>query len=141
MAYTFTDHYRTVRLFLRVNAVLIGLGLGLLLLFYPQDWLTAAGISLGSAWTARLGGGALIGLGICLLSASTEVDLRPAALLAAVISNAAIAISLLIAYFEGALNTLHPVGAVGILAVFTLCLLTAVLPIPYLRLQSHRSRL
>ncbi len=132
MAYTFTDHYRTVRLFLRVNAVIIGLGLGLLLLIYPRDWLITAGIALGSAWTARLGGSALIGLGIGLLSASVEVDLHPAPLLAATISNGAISISLLIAYFEGEMEALHPLGAAGLLVVFVICLLTAVLSVPYI---------
>ena len=49
MAYTFTDHYRAARLCLRVDAVLIGLGLGLLLLAYPRDLFAEAGITLGSA--------------------------------------------------------------------------------------------
>ena len=117
MAYTFTDHYRPARLCLRVNAILIGLGLGLLLLVYPRELFVAAGVTLGSAWTARIGGGALIGLGIGLLAASMERDLHPAWLLAAIVGNGAIAISLLIAYFEGEMATLHPIGHLrGLLA-------------------------
>lgn len=137
MAYTFTDHYRTVRLFLRLNGIFVGLALGLLLLIYPRDWLSAAGIALGSAWTARIGGSALIGLGIGLLSASGESDLRPATLLAAMISNGAIAVSLLIAYVGGEMDSLHPLGALVLLLVFIICLLTAVLPIPYLRARTE----
>ena len=132
MAYTFIDHYRTVRLFLRLNAVLIGLGLGLLLLIGPRDWLMAAGIALDSAWTARIGGSALIGLGIGLLSASVEADLHPASLLAATISNGAISVSLLIAYFQGEMEALPPLGAAALLVVFVVCLLTAVLSAPYI---------
>lgn len=138
MAYTFTDHYRAARLLLRANAVLIGLGLGLLLLIYPRDLLAAAGITLGSAWTARIGGSALIGLGIGLLSAAAQSDLQPASLLAATISNAAVSISLLIAYFEGEMEALHPLGAAGLLAIFFICLLTAVLSAPYIRRKGRQ---
>ena len=138
MAYTFTDHYRAPRLLLRVNAVLIGLGLGLLLLIYPRDLLVAAGITLGSAWTARIGGSALIGLGIGLLSAAAESDLQPASLLVATISNGAISISLLVAYFEGDMDALHPLGAAGLLVIFVVCLLTAVLSAPYIRRKARQ---
>ena len=138
MAYTFNDHYRVARLLLRVNAVLVGLGLGLLLLIYPYDLLVATGITPGSAWTARIGGGALIGLGIGLLSASTESDLQPAALLAATISNGAISLSLLVAYFEGDMEALHPLGGAGLLVIFIICLLTAVLSAPYIRRKTRR---
>ena len=133
MAYTFTDHYRAARLCLRVNAVLIGLGLGLLLLIYPRDLFMTAGITLGSAWTARIGGSALIGLGIGQLSAAAASDLPPAPLFATVICNGAIAISLLIAYFDGEMAALHPLGIAGLLLIFVVCLLTAVLSAPHIR--------
>ena len=133
MAYTFNDHYRAARLLLRVNAVTIGLGLGALLLVYPRDLLELAGITLGPAWAARIGGSALIGMGIGLLSAAAQSELQPAVLLAALISNGAIAISLLIAYFEGDMDALHPVGAGGLLVIFIICLLTAVLSVPFIR--------
>ena len=133
MAYTFTDHYRAARLCLRINAVLIGLGLGLLLLIYPSDLFTTAGITLGSAWTARIGGSALIGLGIGQLSAAATADLPPAPLFATVICNSAIAFSLLIAYFEGEMAELHPLGIAGLLIIFVVCLLTAVLSAPHIR--------
>ncbi len=133
MAYTFNDHYRAARLLLRVNGVIIGLGLGALLLVYPRDLLEAAGVTLGSAWAARIGGSALIGQGIGLLSAAAQSELRPAVLLAALISNGAISISLLISYLEGDMDALHPVGAGGLLVIFIICLLTAVLSVPYIR--------
>lgn len=138
MAYTFTDHYRAARLCLRVDAVLIGLGLGLLLLAYPRDLFAEAGITLGSAWTARVGGGALIGLGIGLLAASMESDLHPAWLLAAVAGNGAISISLLIAYFEGEMAALHPVGAGVLLIVFVVCILTVAMSAPHIRRRASQ---
>lgn len=139
MAYTFTDHYRAARLCLRANALLIGLGLGLLLLIYPRELLLTAGVTLGSAWTARIGGGALIGLGIGLMSASTEPDLPRASLVAATISNGAISISLLLAYLGGEMEGLHPLGTAGLLLIFVVCLLTAVLSAPYIRRTSRQS--
>lgn len=138
MAYTFTDHYRAARLCLRVDAVLIGLGLGLLLLAYPRDLFADAGITLGSAWTARVGGGALIGLGIGLLAASMESDLHPAWLLAAVAGNGAISISLLIAYFEGEMAELHPIGAGVLVVVFMVCILTVALSAPHIRRRASQ---
>lgn len=139
MAYTFTDHYRPARFCLRVNAVLIGLGLGLLLLVYPRDLFVAAGVTLGSAWTARIGGGALIGLGIGLLAASMERDLHPAWLLAAIVGNGAIAISLLIAYLEGEMAALHPIGAGVLLVIFVVCLLTVALSAPHIRSRAGQT--
>ena len=133
MAYTFTDHFRAARLCLRVNAVLIGLGLGLLLLIYPRDLFLTAGITLGSAWTARIGGGALIGLGIGQLAASMEGELRQTSLLAAIVSNGAITISLLLSYFEGEMKGLHPVGSGILVLIFVICLLTVVLSAPHIR--------
>ncbi len=133
MAYTFTDHFRAARLCLRVNAVLIGLGLGLLLLIYPRDLFLTAGITLGSAWTARIGGGALIGLGIGQLAAAMERELRQTSLLAAIVSNGAIAISLLLSYIEGEMTGLHPVGAGILVVIFVICLLTVVLSAPHIR--------
>lgn len=138
MAYTFTDHYRAARLCLRVDAVLIGLGLGLLLLAYPRDLFAEAGITLGSAWTARVGGGALIGLGIGLLAASMESDLHPAWLLAAIAGNSAISISLLIAYFEGEMAALHPIGAGVLVIVFVVCILTVALSAPHIRRRASQ---
>lgn len=138
MAYTFTDHYRWARLCLRIHGMLIGIGLGLLLLVHPRDLLVSAGVAVGSEWTARVGGGALIGLGIGLLSASMERDLHPASLLGATISSSAISVSLLAAYLGGEMEGLHPVGAAGLLVIFVVCTLTAVLSAPFVRRRTGR---
>ena len=51
---------------------------------------------------------------------------------------ARISISLLIAYFEGDMDALHPVGAGALLVVFIICLLTAVLSIPFLNRKAKQ---
>ena len=134
MAYTFTDHYRPLRMMLRVDGVVIGLGLGVLMLIYPVDLLMDLGFAAGSpSWPARLAGSSLIGLGIGLIIAASEPELRAASLMAAMISNALIAVSLLMAYFQGELADLSAWGFLLLMLLFVISLIMAVLPIPYMR--------
>lgn len=134
MAYTFTDHYRAVRIILRIDGLVVGVGLGTLLLIYPTQLFTALGFAVSTiSWPARIGGSSLLGLGIGLIVASSEPELRVASLLAATFSNGLIALSLFIAYFQGEFAGLSPWGVLILLFVFVICLLTTVLPIPYVR--------
>jgi hypothetical protein len=134
MAYTFTDHYRTVRMILRVDGLVVGVGLGMLLLIYPVDLLSELGFAAsGPAWAARVGGSGLMGLGIGLIAAAHEPELRAASLLAAMVSNGLLALSLLFAYFQGELAELSAWGFLLLILLFVICLLTTVLPIPYVR--------
>lgn len=138
MAYTFTDHYRPVRIILRLNGILIGGGLGLTLLLYPAALLSNLGFATDVAWTTRIGGAALLGLGLDLLFASSEPEPPFSSLLSAMLSNGLIAISLLIAYFQNELTPSTGPGYALLIGIFVLALLTAVLPIPYVRTESHR---
>jgi hypothetical protein len=134
MAYTFTDHYRAVRIVLRIDGLIVGAGLGTVLLVYPAGLLSDLGFTLsGPAWAARLGGSSLVGLGIGLIAAASERELRMAPLLAAMISNGLMAISLFFAYFQGELADLSAWGILLLILIFVICLLTTVLPIPYVR--------
>jgi hypothetical protein len=133
MAYTFIDHYRPIRTMLRVNALVIGLGLGLVLLLHPVDLLLVLGFGMGSPLLSRLAGSALLGLGIGQLLAAAEADLRAGTLVAASLSNGLVAASLFVAYLSGELNGLTGWGYLVLILLFGVCLLTAVLPIPYLR--------
>jgi hypothetical protein len=134
MAYTFTDHYRAVRIILRVDGLVVGIGLGTLLLIYPVEMLSDLGFAAsGPAWTARVGGSSLLGLGIGLIAAASERELRAASLLAAMVSNGLIALSLLLAYLQGELADLSLWGFLLLILLFIICLLTTVLPIPYVR--------
>jgi hypothetical protein len=133
MAYTFVDHYRPIRTLLRVDAVVVGLGLGLILLLYPVGMFAALGFAADAPLMARLAGSALLGLGVELLLAAAEADLRAGTLVSAIVSNGLLAASLFIAYLNGSLAGLTPWGYLVLLLLFVVCLLTAVLPIPFLR--------
>ncbi len=133
MAYTFIDHYRPIRTMLRVDGLVVGLGLGLLLLLHPVALLDALGLDAGSPLMSRLAGSALVGLGVGLLLAAAEADLAAGTLVAAIISNGLLAASLFVAYLAGDLSQLTLWGYLLLLLLFVVCLLSAVLPIPYLR--------
>jgi hypothetical protein len=138
MAYSFNDHFRPLRMILRLNGLLVGLGLGVLLLIYPDTWLAEWGFSLeGPAWPSRLAGASLIGLGTGLLVASREPYLRPPALVSVVLANALIAVVLLVAYLQRELATLILPGRLALVVIFSVCLLSVVVPIPYFRGESR----
>ena len=88
---------------------------------------------MGSPLLSRLAGSALLGLGIGQLLAAAEADLRAGTLVAASVSNGLVAASLFVAYLSGELNGLTGWGYLVLILLFGVCLLTAVLPIPYLR--------
>lgn len=133
MAYTFVDHYRPIRTILRVDALLVGVGLGLLLLLYPVDLLTALGFDAVAPLMARLAGSALLGQGLGLLLDAAEVELNAGTLVSTIISNGLLATTLFVAYINNDLAHLTLWGNLLLLVIFVTCLLTAVLPIPYLR--------
>ncbi|HRJ41343.1 MAG: hypothetical protein KJZ86_17835 [Caldilineaceae bacterium] len=133
MAYTFIDHYRPIRIMLRIDALVVGLGLGILLLFHPLDMLAHLGLAADPPLMSRLAGSALLGLGIGLLLAAGEIDLRAGTLVAAIVSNGLLAATLFLTYLSGELSGLTTWGYLALILLFVVCLLTAVLPIPYLR--------
>ncbi|MGB5051928.1 MAG: hypothetical protein WBO46_23475 [Caldilineaceae bacterium] len=133
MAYTFVDHYRPIRTILRVDALVVGLGLGLVLFLHPVDLLVTLGFEPGTPLFSRLAGSALVGLGLGQLLAAAETELRAGTLVAAILSNGLLAASLFIAYLSGGLSRLTAWGYLILILLFGVCLLSAVLPIPYLR--------
>ncbi len=134
MAYTFTDHYRAVRTVLRMDGLLVGVGLGTLLLIYPTQWFAALGFAVdGATWAIRMGGGGLVGLGVGLIMASSERELRIGSLMAAIVGNGAMAGAILVSYLRSDLADLTAWGQALLLIFFVICLLSTVLPIPYVR--------
>ena len=133
MAHTFVDHYRPIRAMLRVNGLDVGVGLGLLLLLYPINLLNTFGFDVGPPLMARLAGSALLGQGLGLLLAAADVELNPGTLVSTIISNGLLAITFFVTYLNGSFSHLTPLGKLLLLTLFVICLLTAVLPIPYLR--------
>lgn len=133
MAYTFTDHYRAVRWVLRADALVVGLGVGTVLLVQPAWMLQWLGVHTGTApWVGRIGGSVLWGLALGMLAAAGESEVRRPMLLAAAVSNGLMVVSLLAAYLQPAFLDLTWWGTFFLLVVFATCLLTTVLPLPYL---------
>ncbi len=136
MAYTLTDQFRPLRLAMRLNGIVIGLGLGFLLLLTPRITLVAWGIFTGPAfWPLRMAGGVLFGLGVLfLLSASQEVN-NPPLLLAMLIINTLLAVVLLIAYLQQEFAHLALGGRFLLILIFAFCLAGALAPLRYLRTE------
>ena len=121
---------------MRINGVIVGFSLGLLLLWAPR-WLTA---SLSSdagneVWAIRLAGAALIGLGFFFVMASGERIIHPHILVPLIVTNALIAGVLLLTYLQGEWRTLSFVADVILVGLVALCLTGAVLPVRYLRAE------
>ncbi len=134
MAYTFTDPYRPVRFLLRIDGLLLGVGLGPVLFLQPASWLARLGLEQpGPLWSARIGGAALIGVGLGLLVAAGEQEMRMASLLTAMVSNGLIALALFLSYLAGELAGLNGWGVFAVTSIFAISLAMAVAPIPFLR--------
>lgn len=136
MAYTLTDQFRPLRLAMRLNGVVIGLGLGLLLLLTPHTTLITWGIFTGPVfWPLRMAGGVLIGLGVLfVLSASQEIN-NPPLLLTMLIVNTLLAVVLLIAYLQQEFTHLTLGGRFLLILIFVFCLAGALAPLRYLRTE------
>lgn len=136
MAYTLTDHFRPLRLIMRINGLTIGILLGLLLLLAPRgvlsDWGLLAG---GYGWPFRLAGAALIALGLFLLLLASGDMIGLSLLLTLTGTNALFALVLLVAYLQQELIHLNGLGRILLIVVFILCLAGAVTPLRYLRAE------
>lgn len=134
MAYTLGDPFRPLRLVLRINGVVIGLGVGLGLLLTPGSWLTEWGIGAnGLHWPLRLAGASQIGVGLFFLLAAQQDYLSRLPLFAALVTNALWAMILLSAYLRRELLIGPLFGQILFVLIFLLCLLGAVMPLRYLR--------
>jgi hypothetical protein len=141
MAYSFNDHYRPLRIILRLSGMVVGVGLGTFLLISPAHLLAEWGLAPdGPAWPARLAGASLLGLGVGLLAAAREPHLHPASLITVVFSNALIALVLFVSYLQQELARLVLPGRLLLVFVFSICLISVIVPIPYFR-GEHRSGL
>jgi hypothetical protein len=139
MAYSFTDVYRPLRTVLRLNGLVIGLGLGLLLFVTPRSTLQGWGVlAVGPVWPARLAGALLITLGVFWLLAASEDVIGSTALITTMLGHGLIAIVLLMAYLQRDLGDLSLPGLLLLGVIFILCLVGALLPLRYLRADYRR---
>lgn len=134
MAYTLGDPFRSLRLLLRTNGVLIGLVLGICLLTAPKSWLVGWGIyTSGALWPLRFAGASQLGLGLFFVLMAGQDYLSRLMLISTVIANSVLALVLLTAYLQQELTALSPVGQVLFVLVFLLYLTGAVIPLRYVR--------
>ncbi|MCC6167899.1 MAG: hypothetical protein IT329_11785 [Caldilineaceae bacterium] len=136
MAYSLNDLYYGLRLVMRANGLLIGLLLGGAILIFPRATLSAAGVSPEAAlWPGRMAGALLVALGLNLLIAAQERIVSSAGMVSMVVANALAAIVLLLAYLNQEFSGLDRLGQVGLVLIFILCLISAVVPLRYLRTE------
>lgn len=138
MAYSFIDLYRPLRFALRVQGSTTGLGLGTLLALTPQPALAQWGIyTAPEIWPIRLVGIQLITMGLIFLNLAKEPFIRTAYLFAITFGNSAIAIVLLFAYFRQEFVQVSNLGQWGLVLIIFLCLIGAVVPLRYLRVEDR----
>ncbi|MGL4650704.1 MAG: hypothetical protein ACRC1H_14950 [Caldilineaceae bacterium] len=132
MAYSLGDPYRSLRLVLRTNGVLLGLLPGMALLLAGSRLPTALGFAAGGPLLPyRLAGAAFVAIGIFLLGAAARPDVDRAALLGCITFHALVALALLLGYLGGDLVVANFLALIVLLVVFLLCLLGALAPLRY----------
>jgi hypothetical protein len=134
LAYSLNDLYSGLRAVMRVNGLVLGFGIGLLLLIFPRVLLLAAGLYSGEVlWPHRLVGGLLLAHGVTLLMSAQERIVSTAGMVVMLIANALIAIVLLVSYLRGEFAGMGLFGQIILVLVFLLCLISAIVPVRYLR--------
>ena len=134
MAYSLNDLYRTLRVVMRFNGLLLGVGLGIWLLIFPHNVMAALpGYSGTPVWPVRLAGTLLLSQGTLLLLSAQERIINSAAMLAMLLANGLGAIVLLVSYLQGEFAGLGLVGQIVLVALFLCCLISAIVPLRYLR--------
>ena len=134
MAYSLNDLYGGLRSVMRVNGLVVGVGAGLLLLLFPRGVMDVAGLSTGEAvWPYRLIGSLLLALGAMLLISAQDRVVSTASMVAMIIANALMAIVLLVGYMQGEFGGLGLFGQIGLVLIFLICLISAIVPVRYLR--------
>ena len=136
MAYTLTDQFRPLRIALRINGIGVGLGVGLTLLLSSRLALSAWGLyESGLLWPYRLAGVALLTLGCFFMLISSQETIGLSFLLIVTLANILLALVLLSAYLQHEFSGLALGGQVLLILIFSLCLVGALSPLPYLRAE------
>jgi hypothetical protein len=140
LAYSLNDVYRFLRVVMRVDGVVVGFGLGLLLTVSPRSALVEWGVHMaGPVWPVRMAGGLLLTLGVLLFLSAQERIVGGPSMVAMSLGNAVIALVLLAAYLQQELAMLNLFGQMLLIAVFVTCLIGAVFPLHYVRAEYRAS--
>lgn len=141
MAYTLGDPFRSLRVLLRINAILLGLFIGFCFLLLPDGLLVNwGGVTMGAVWPLRLAGASQIAIGFFLLIASGQDYMSRILLFTATLTHTLWAVVLLLAYLQGGLVIVTSTGRLLFVFVFLLCLLGAVIPLRYIRSSMYSNR-
>jgi hypothetical protein len=136
MAYTLSDHYRPLRIALRINGSIVGVATGLALLTLSQETLLTWGLyQAGPLWPLRLAGAALLALGLLFLLIAGQRGIGLPFLATVTLANTLVALVLLLAYFQQEFAGLTLLGRLLLILIFALCLVGALAPLPYLRAE------
>ena len=136
LAYSLNDMYRPLRTVMRVNGSVVGLALGIVLFIFPQDLMAGWSLyAVGPIWPARLAGAALIAFGIFMWLAARERIVSVPSMVAMGVTNSLAAIALLAAYLQKEFAAPSLLGQLLLVAVFAICLIGAVWPLRYLRVE------
>jgi len=134
VAYTLNDYFRSLRLVLRINGLVIGLLLGLFLFFVPRSTVAAGGLGeIGPAWPLRMTGAVLIGFGLMLLYASRERIIPMFALFTTTVTHALLALVFLLTYLEREYVQPSLANIILLVFLFVLTLVGAVAPLRFIR--------
>ena len=134
MAYSLNDVYRYLRIAMRIDAIVVGLSLGLLLAVFPRSALTNWGVyAEGPVWPIRMAGGLLLTLGVLLFLSAQERTISAPVMVAMTMGNTLIAFTLLVAYLKHELAMLNLLGQLLLIVMFIVCLVSALVPLNYLR--------
>jgi hypothetical protein len=119
---------------MRVNGLLVGLGAGLLMLLFPRTLINTIGLYAGEAlWPYRLVGSLLFALGMLLLLSAQERVVSTTSMLTMIIANGLMAVVLMVGYLQGEFSELEILGQIGLVLIFIICLISAIVPVRYLR--------
>jgi hypothetical protein len=134
LAYSLNDLYRPLRLVLRANGLLLGLGGGALLIFWPAVLMRLGLLPAeGPLWSVRLAGALLWTVGGHFLLAARERMVSTIAMITLFLANGSIAIVLMLSYLRGEFAGLGPLGQALLVLLFIFCLVCALVPLRFLR--------
>jgi NAD(P)-dependent dehydrogenase (short-subunit alcohol dehydrogenase family) len=136
LAYSLNDVYRYLRVVMRIDAFVLGAGLGLLLAVTPSKLLAAWGVYVaGPMWPVRLAGGLLITVAVMLFLSSQDRIVGVSSMIGLCLGNGIVSFVLLVAYLQQQFTTLGLFGRLLLILVFVVCLVSTLFPVHYLRAE------
>ena len=119
---------------MRVNGLVVGFGVGLLLLLFPRGVMIITGLYAGEVlWPHRLVGSLLLAFGILFLMSAAERVVSTTSMVTMIIANGLMATVLVASYLQGEFAGLGLAGQIGLVLIFLVCLISAIVPVRYLR--------